>query len=198
MILISRSVIVVLITITITIVFATSYGRSACADDDPLRHGHALLIGIYQYEDKDWDQLPDIPLQLTSLKLELNQHFDTVDTVKNLRATDLWQTIDHFLRAYGNDSNARLLIYYAGHGYTEVLKQFNENRGYITGIDTPSTKKRTTAAYKAARQKSISMKIITGILEDIVAKHVLFIFDSCFSGTIFTSRSDGSSTADSE
>jgi TPR repeat protein len=30
---------------------------------------------------------------------------------------------------------------------------------------------------------------IRGILNEIVAKHVLFIFDSCFAGTIFTSRS---------
>jgi hypothetical protein len=77
------------------------------------------------------------------------------------------------------------LIYYAGHGYTEI--QRNENRGYITGIDTPHLDG-TLQGYNGARLKAISMTEIRAPLERAPAKSILFIFDSCFSGTIFTNR----------
>jgi hypothetical protein len=124
------------------------------ATDDPLRRGHALLIGISRYRDPSWTQLVDIPLQLAQLEKGLKDHFDTVKVVQDLEAVPLLATINDFARAYGNDSNARLLIYYAGHGYTEI--QRNENRGYITGIDTPHSDG-TQRAYDAARLKAISM-----------------------------------------
>src|SRR5262245_42098465 len=84
------------------------------ADDDPLRHGHALLIGNSHYQDSRWARLDDVPLQLDALKRGLQTHFDTVDVKQNLDSDSLRQTIDGFLRTYGNDSNARLFIYYAG------------------------------------------------------------------------------------
>jgi hypothetical protein len=41
--------------------------------DDPLRHGHALLIGNSHYRDSRWPQLDDIPLQLDALQSGLLQ-----------------------------------------------------------------------------------------------------------------------------
>ena len=38
--------------------------------DDPLHHGHALLIGNSHYRDSRWPQLLDIPLQLTAFSAE--------------------------------------------------------------------------------------------------------------------------------
>ena len=49
-------------------------------------------------------------------------HFDTVDVQKDLKAANLKEAIENFLRRYGNDENARLFIYYAGHGYTELMR----------------------------------------------------------------------------
>jgi hypothetical protein len=46
----------------------------------------------------------------------------------------------------------------------------------------------TLQAYKAARTKAISMRSIRGPLEDARAKSILFVFDSCFAGTVFTDR----------
>jgi hypothetical protein len=161
--------------------------QTLSGSDDPLRHGHALLIGNSQYQDRTWDQLLDVPLQLDELAKGLKSHFDTVEVVKDLKIDALRQKINGFLRSYGNDSNARLFIYYAGHGYTEELSQFNENRGYITGIDTPALDG-STRGYNAARPKAMSMMEISLPLAEVPAKHILFVFDSCFAGTIFTSR----------
>ena len=153
--------------------------------DDPLRHGHALLIGNSHYLDPGWPRLDDVPLQLTQLEKGLKDHFDSVETLSDSDAISLLNKINDFVRKYGNDSNARLLIYYAGHGYTEI--QRNENRGYITGVDTPRIDG-TQRSYDAARLKAISMAEIRAPLERAPAKSILVIFDSCFAGTIFTNR----------
>jgi invasion protein IalB len=154
---------------------------------DPLRHGRALLIGNSQYKDGGWPTLDDIPLQLTALEMGLRDHFDTVEVVQNLDTEQLRQKINSFVRVYGNDSGARLFIYYAGHGYTELIPQRNEYRGYITGVDTPSIDG-TSRSYAAARLKAISMMEIRVPLAEVPAKQILFVFDSCFAGTIFTTR----------
>jgi formylglycine-generating enzyme required for sulfatase activity len=157
------------------------------ASDDPLRHDYALLIGNSHYRDSRWPQLDDISLQLDALRKGLEGHFDKVQVEKDLDTEGLRVKLNGFLRTYGNDSNARLFIYYAGHGYTEIIRQRNENRGYITGIDTPALDG-TTRAYDAARLKAISMAEIRAPLEDVLAHSILFLFDSCFAGTIFTNR----------
>jgi hypothetical protein len=156
---------------------------------DPLRLGHALLIGIYQYEDRRWPTLDDIPLQLAVLKDGLKEHFETVEIIENKTSDKIWQKLDTFLRVNGNSSDARLLIYYAGHGYNERVDQYNTLRGYITGTDTPAIMAKTKSEYDSARLKSISMVRIRGPLQEIRARHVLVILDNCFSGTIFNTRS---------
>jgi hypothetical protein len=156
---------------------------------DPLRQGRALLIGNSVYRDRRWPQLLDIPPQLAALETGLKKHFEYVEVVQNLESEGLRQKINNFLRVHGNSSNARLFVYYAGHGYTELIEERNEYRGYITGIDTPWIDN-TKQGYDAARLRAISMMEIKAPLSEILAQHVLFAFDSCFAGTIFTSRTD--------
>jgi len=160
-------------------------GLGVPTSDDPLRHGHALLVGNAHYI--AWPQLDDVPLQLDELEKGLKNHFDTVDAVKDLETEQLRQKINGFLRTYGNDRNARLFIYYAGQGYSEIIPERNEIRGYITGIDTPAIDG-TKQAYDTARPKAISMAEIRGPLEDVPAKSILMVFDSAFAGTIFSMR----------
>jgi formylglycine-generating enzyme required for sulfatase activity len=162
---------------------AAAQTRPAAAD--PLRHGHALLIGNSNYS--NWPRLDDVPLQLNELAAGLKSHFDTVEVVNDLKIDSLRQRINGFLRSYGNDSNARLFIYYAGHGYTEPILQYSENRGYITGIDTPSVDG-SQRAWDAARPSAMSMMEIRLPLAEVLAKHILIVFDSCFAGTIFLAR----------
>jgi hypothetical protein len=159
--------------------------RRRPAAADPLRHGHALLIGNSNYD--SWPRLDDIPLQLDELAAGLKRHFDTVEVVKDLKIEPLRQKINGFLRSYGNDPNARLFIYYAVHGYTEPILQYNEYRGYITGIDTPALDG-SQRALDTARPNAMSMMEIRVPLAEVLAKHILIVFDSCFAGTIFLAR----------
>jgi hypothetical protein len=171
---------------------ASIWTASARAQNDPLRHGHALVIGASNYTDKQWPPLNDIGLQIRELQNSLRPHFDDVKVLADPTFASLDNTIREFLRSYGNNDDARLFIYYAGHGYTEVSADRNEYRGYITGTDTPYVDG-TQSGFASARLKAISMEAIRGIVSDSNARQVLFVFDSCFAGTIFTARSPGGS-----
>lgn len=171
----------------LSLLAALSLAGHAYAEDDPLRHGHALLIGISEYDDKTWPILEDMPLQLEKLEQGLAAHFDDVKIENDLTEVQLEARIKDFLSQYENDSQSRLLIYYAGHGYTEPVKEYSERRGFVTGKDTPAPDM-TPAGYDRARAKALSMRSIRELLELSHAHSVIVIFDSCFAGTIFTDR----------
>jgi Caspase domain len=158
------------------------------AADDPLRHGHALLIGVSNYTDSHWPVLGDIKLQMEQLKIGLARNFDDVQVLPNPSFDELDSGLRKFLRQHGNDDGARLFIYYSGHGYTETDLRRNEFRGYITGADTPFPDG-SSSGYANARVKAISMEAVRGLVSDINAQQVLIVFDSCFSGTVFSVRS---------
>ncbi len=162
--------------------------QTPSASDDPLRHGHALLVGISKYDDRHWSTLDDVPLQIEELKRGLQGHFDTIETYQDLDSYTIRRRLEEFLQNYGDEPTSRLFIYYAGHGYTELVPERNELRGYITGTDTPAVDG-TAKGYDAARHNSISMGQIRELLVDSRAKSIFVLFDSCFAGTIFTDRS---------
>jgi hypothetical protein len=91
----------------------------ARAEEDPLRHGNALLIGVSAYVDPRWPPLNDIQLELERLKAGLAPNFDNIETLIDPDWSDLSKGLRRFLRKYGNEKNGRLFLYYAGHGYTE-------------------------------------------------------------------------------
>jgi Caspase domain len=162
----------------------------AAAQDhnDSLRHGKALLIGVSHYDDQRWDDLDDVPIQLNALKGEFSYHFDDVSVVIGKTGKEILSIIRNFLEIEGNKKNSRLLIYYSGHGYTELYELKSAFVGYVTGRDTAYVD-HSKEAYNAARPNAISMDEIRVALSNSKAESVLFIFDSCFSGSFFQSKS---------
>lgn len=169
------------------------FAGAAHADDDPLRHGYALLIGDWAYNDSRWPQLDDVRLQIDQLHAALSPHFDHVEVLPNPTFEQLDVGLRRFLRIRGNDERARLFVYYAGHGYTETDFVRNERRGFITGIDTPYIDG-SAANYSGARVTALSMEAVRAMVSDTAARQVLFVFDSCFAGTVFNARSPQSSS----
>ena len=164
---------------------------STAAGEDPLRHGYAFIIGTWRYDDARWSRLDDISYQLEQLRNSLKLHFDAVQVLPNPTFAQLDAGLREFLRIRGNDENARLFVYYAGHGYTELDLHRNEYRGYITGSDTPYVDG-SAQSFAEAWLKSISMEDVRGMVSAVNALQVLFVFDSCFAGTVFTARSPAS------
>lgn len=76
------------------------------------------------------------------------------------------------------------LSIFAGHGHTTTLPD-GRSVGYIVPTDAPLPANDDPRGNREFRRTAFSMEYF-GVLAHIMeAKHALFIFDSCFAGTIF-------------
>ena len=139
---------------------------------------YALVVGASAY--KYWPKLPGVKRDVALVKAALEKHGFAVTTVMDPTRTDFDQSMRNFISKYGQDQSNRLLFYYAGHGHTIKGAQGPE-MGYMIPVDAPLPGKDRGTLRAAA----ISMLEIEIYAKQIDAKHALFVFDSCFSGSIF-------------
>ena len=129
----------------------------------------ALVIGI--------DKYPTMPLEaavndakavskrLSELNFQVTTLLDSQATLKNIRH----ELGTKFSLTSPND---QIVIYFAGHGITEKLHS-KKMVGYILPVNANIKDLYTTA---------ISMNELRDLTARIPAKHILFAFDSCYSG----------------
>jgi hypothetical protein len=105
-----------------------------------------------------------------------------VETILNPTKQGMNDKIEQFIGDYGFEKNNRLLFYYSGHGYTQERngRQF----GYLVPSDAPNP----ITDEKGFFRKSLKMTRILSWAKEIESKHALFVFDSCFSGSVLRSR----------
>jgi len=139
---------------------------------------YALLIGESDYTN-GWQDLESIPGELQQVENLLTSHGFQVEKAFNLNARQLRNRFETFINQYGFEENNRLLFFFSGHGYTR------KNKGYIVPIDAPAY----DLDKKGFLQKALTMTEILAMARRIEAKHALFLFDSCFSGTVFKAKS---------
>jgi len=139
---------------------------------------YALVIGASEY--KYWPKLPGVKRDVALVKVALEKHGFAVTTVMDPTRGDYDQAMRNFISKYGQDQSNRLLFYYAGHGHTIKGAQGPE-MGYMIPVDAPLPGKDRGKLRAAA----ISMLEVEIYAKQIDAKHALFVFDSCFSGSIF-------------
>lgn len=139
---------------------------------------HALVIGVSDYD--YWPKLPngvkdakDVAEKLKAMDFQVKLVLDP--TSKALKAA-----INDLVFMIGVEENRAILIYFAGHGETEVLAD-NTRIGYIVPKDCPTLAKDPLAF----SSRAVSMREIELSALKIKSKHVLMVFDSCFSGTLF-------------
>jgi len=142
---------------------------------------YALLIGESRYVHR-WINLSSIPDELKKVDAILTVQGFQVETALNLTSSQLRDRVDQFINDYGFDENNRLLFFYSGDGYSR--KHFGNNKGYIVPIDAPNP----DFNMKGFLQKAVTMNQFMAWARRMEAKHALFLFDSCFSGTVFTAR----------
>ncbi len=140
---------------------------------------HALLVGVSNYT-HGWPKLETIPYEMQKLAVALEKNGFKVETVIDPDSTNLYTAFSDFIDRYGYDENNRLLFFYSGHGYSNKRK----TKGYLVPIDAPDPK----TDRQGFRRKALNMTHILAWCKDLEAKHSLFLFDSCFSGTIFKTR----------
>lgn len=143
------------------------------------QNSYALLIGVADYT-HGWDRLDAVAEELDSVESVLGEHGFQVLREMNPTGAELVQLFEDFLDKYGYESDNRLLVFFSGHGYTRD----GGKKGYLVPTDAPDPQDDEVGFL----QKAVNMTRIRTMAREIEARHVLFVFDSCFSGTIFKTR----------
>ncbi|MCH8077957.1 MAG: caspase family protein [SAR324 cluster bacterium] len=148
---------------------------------DLYKGSYALLIGVSDYT-AGWPDLESIPGELDRLEAALRRKGFSVTRVRNPNARQLRRAFDDFIDAHGFDPENRLLFFYSGHGYTRTTG--GRRKGYLVPTDAPNPNR----DLKNFNRRALTMTYVLAMARRIEAKHALFLFDSCFSGTIFRAR----------
>lgn len=146
-------------------------------------YSFALVIGVSDYTN-GWPKLPGVQKDIARVSATLKEHGFQVTTVMNPDSDELENAYSDFIGDYGWKQNARLLFYYAGHGHTRETS-YGKKVGYIIPVDAPLFHRDEPGFRKTALNLA---KLETMARNDIDSPHALFLFDSCFSGSILSAR----------
>ena len=156
--------------------------RTKVGEDIQLyKDSYALVVGNGSYAN-GWDPLAGALKDVKEVAAALEKHGFHVTLKTDLRKTDFETAFEAFIEN-GRDEDSRLLFYYAGHGHTETLRT-GEKLGYLIMVDSP----KPTATGKIDGSKNVDMESLVTQAKRIDALHVLYMFDSCFSGSILNAR----------
>ena len=150
---------------------------------DLYKDSYALVIGNGAYPVKNgWNPLPGAVNDVKEVAEVLERQRFKVTLKINVTKAEFNKIFSDFIYKSGKDRDNRLLFYYAGHGYT-TKSATGEDLGYLVMLDTPHPE--NEAEFDLY---SIDMVKFVSDSKKIHAKHVLFMFDSCFSGTVLNLR----------
>ena len=140
---------------------------------------YALLIGASDYS-AGWSDLKCVPSEIDDLEKAVKQHGFQVDKVLNPDGRKLKAAFEDFIGRYGYKRGNRLFLFFSGHGHSRD----HGKKGYLVPCDAPDPRKDELGFLR----KALTMTDILAWSKKMEAKHALFLFDSCFSGTIFKSK----------
>ena len=128
---------------------------------------YALVIGI-----NDYKALPKLKTAVTDAetvaKLLKELYGFKVTLLVNASRADIIDAFDEYRDLLAEEDN--LLIYYAGHGWLDPQTQ----AGYWLPVNAKPDR----------RSRWVSNATLTTALQGLLAKHVLVVADSCYSGTL--------------
>jgi len=151
------------------------------------KEAHALIIGESDYINiSSWRKLPGVKEDAAAVKKLFEEQGFNVETLDNANGLNLRNGIINFLDKYGYKEDSRLIVYYAGHGETVDLD--GRRMGYIVPIDAPSSMINRNQINNDFLQKAIPMTQFEAWAVQYRSRHILFIFDSCFAGSVFRSQ----------
>jgi uncharacterized caspase-like protein len=142
---------------------------------------YALLIGVSDYDDrlKAWRDLPAVKSEIEDLAGTLEvMHGFKVTKVLDPTGAEIEAAIKAFVNEHGSKTNARLMFFLSGHGITIENKLTHKKVGWFIPKDAPHHVDSPIPFANIA----LNMSRIAEWSEMMEAKHVLWVFDSCFSG----------------
>jgi hypothetical protein len=147
----------------------------------PLYSGYyALVVGCADYTE-GWPRLPNPVDDAKEVAVTLRQMGWQVDLLENPGWDRLDTALNQLIVGPGKVKDKAVLFWFSGHGHT--LEEADGTKlGYIVPVDAPRPGKDEIGFMRRA----IDMRQIETVAKRIRSKHVLMVFDSCFSGAIFT------------
>ncbi len=142
---------------------------------------YALVIGIDDYRDSAWPSLSKAKEDAQAVALELIERGFDVVLETDLNASELQHSIRKFMHEKGADPEARLFIWFAGHGHTIKNEHTEAEVGYLVPSDAPDPG--NGVGFLSHALPLVQFNVW---LQQINAKHLLVVFDSCFSGSILS------------
>lgn len=156
----------------------------ASGKSKPLYKGsYALLISASKYlgvGKGGWHTLDATGEELDRVAAVLRQQGFNVTRISDPNSVELSQAFLHFGARYGRDKDNRLLFFFSGHGYTDK----ETDMGYLVPVDARDPLLDPTDFYS----KALPIGSVELWARQIISRHAIYIFDSCFSGSIFLSR----------
>lgn len=137
------------------------------------RARHCLCIGINDYT--EWTPLQNGENDAREVANTLQERFDFDPLV----LTSDQSTRDGIYRAIAEELSPRVqeddlfVLFFAGHGHTEHTPD-GQKRGYVVPVDAP----------KGLSPNLIPMSDLSFWCGYLPCRHILYIFDSCFSGLL--------------
>lgn len=146
------------------------------------QESHALLIAAGNYN-RGWPRLTNVENEIEEVAAALRHRDFSVQIVPHPTGQQMRNAIEDFIAEHGYSAENRLLIFFSGHGHTRP----ETDMGYIVPVNAPDPNVDETGFLRVA----ISMHTVMAWAKRIEAKHALFVFDSCFSGSLFETRALG-------
>ncbi len=143
---------------------------------------YALVIGVSDYQNNAWVDLDSVGADVKAVRETLEEQGFVVETLMNPTKNRLLNGITDFIDTHGYEQENRLLFYYSGHGHTQ--ERNGRKFGYLVPVDAPNPFENEKVFYR----KSLKMEQVISWSKQIESKHALFVFDSCFSGSVLQSR----------
>jgi hypothetical protein len=138
----------------------------------------ALVVGVSNYE--LWPKLPNAVNDAVDVARKFRGMGIHVNLILDPTYRELKTALTDMVYEMGREQNRGVLFYYAGHGETETLAD-GRKMGYIIPRDCPLLRNDP----RGFANHAISMREIESASLRIRSKHVLMLFDSCFSGALF-------------
>lgn len=161
-------------TIKEKIMGAAPVSKPVSLNYDPVYH--AILIAETEYDDRNIPSLQGPVKDMRKIFRVLNGQYNfevgNTDTLVNANKTTILETIINKANALGENDN--LVIFYAGHG--ELIKQpDNTEEGFLVPVD----------AKKGKLSSYISSDDLMRTIKYSKSRHILFVADACFAGSLF-------------
>ena len=140
---------------------------------------YALVIGIDNYGN-GWPRLTMAVRDARLVAEALEKKRFKVSLRENLSAQSLEKAFKDFFILKGENPESRLFIWFAGHGHSIG------DEGFLVPADAADP----DVSQARFKYSALSMRRFGEYVRMAQSKHILAIFDSCFSGTIFHTQRD--------